>query len=70
MIRLAGSEQLDRVNTGVPRFAPFVAAGFYFASAAFLRDVPFDPLLPCVFVGVRGCLRVFVGERVFKRASC
>ena len=43
----------------VPAYAPFVAAGFFFGSAQLLYDVPFDPLLPWIFMGeevrVRQC---------------
>ncbi|KAJ8609417.1 hypothetical protein CTAYLR_009094 [Chrysophaeum taylorii] len=35
----------------VPRFAPFIGAGFVFANASFLVDVPFDPFLPWIFMG-------------------
>ena len=35
----------------VPRFAPYVGAGFVFANASFLYDVPFDPFLPFAFMG-------------------
>mmetsp|Transcript_20916 Transcript_20916/g.83355 ORF Transcript_20916/g.83355 Transcript_20916/m.83355 type:complete len:374 (-) Transcript_20916:184-1305(-) len=35
----------------VPRFAPYVGAGFVFANASFLLDVPFDPFLPFIFMG-------------------
>mmetsp|Transcript_15258 Transcript_15258/g.28723 ORF Transcript_15258/g.28723 Transcript_15258/m.28723 type:complete len:529 (+) Transcript_15258:39-1625(+) len=34
-----------------PVYAPFVAAGFFFAHGQFLHDVPFDPLLPWIFMG-------------------
>jgi len=35
----------------VPRFAPYIGAGFVFASARFVKEVPFDPYLPFVFMG-------------------
>ena len=35
----------------IPRFAPFVAAGYFVAHSKFLVDVPFDPLLPWIFMG-------------------
>mmetsp|Transcript_18003 Transcript_18003/g.58212 ORF Transcript_18003/g.58212 Transcript_18003/m.58212 type:complete len:602 (+) Transcript_18003:116-1921(+) len=35
----------------VPRFAPYIGAGFVFANASFLYDVPFDPFLPFAFMG-------------------
>jgi [Skp1-protein]-hydroxyproline N-acetylglucosaminyltransferase len=37
-----------------PVYAPFVAAGFFFSRGQFLHDVPFDPLLPWIFM-VRYC---------------
>jgi UDP-GlcNAc:polypeptide alpha-N-acetylglucosaminyltransferase len=35
----------------MPRLQPFAAAGFLFADAALLREVPFDPNLPFLFDG-------------------
>ena len=51
--------QIIRINTGVgykgteprPTRIPFIAAGFFFAPAGFLVDVPFDPWLPWTFMG-------------------
>lgn len=48
-----------RINTGVgysgteehPTQIPFIAAGFFFTSASFLVDVPFDPYMPWCFMG-------------------
>jgi len=48
-----------RINTGsnyrggeeFPAQIPFIAAGFFFARAEFLVDVPFDPYLPWCFMG-------------------
>ena len=34
-----------------PTQIPFIAAGFFFAHSTFLKDVPFDPLLPWCFMG-------------------
>jgi hypothetical protein len=34
-----------------PRFAPFTAAGYFVAHSDFLREVPFDPFLPWIFMG-------------------
>jgi hypothetical protein len=34
-----------------PRFAPFTAAGYFVSHADFLRDIPFDPFLPWIFMG-------------------
>lgn len=39
----------DRIST--PRFSPFVAAGYFIADAGILRDAPFDPFLPWIFMG-------------------
>ena len=36
---------------GMPIAAPYVAAGFFAAPSDFLRDLPFDPFLPWVFMG-------------------
>lgn len=36
---------------GTPIPAPYVAAGFFAAPSDFLRDLPFDPFLPWVFMG-------------------
>ena len=35
----------------VPRYAPFIGAGFVFAHASFIKEVPFDPYLPFIFMG-------------------
>jgi hypothetical protein len=35
----------------IPRFAPFTAAGYFVAHSDFLREVPFDPFLPWIFMG-------------------
>jgi len=51
--------QIIRINTGAnyrgdeerPTQIAFIAAGFFFARAEFLVDVPFDPLLPWAFMG-------------------
>jgi len=51
--------QIIRINTGAgyrgdeprPTRIPFIAAGFFFARAEFLVDVPFDPWLPWTFMG-------------------
>jgi hypothetical protein len=34
-----------------PRHALYIAAGFLFTHASFLREVPFDPYLPYIFMG-------------------
>jgi hypothetical protein len=41
----------DHTTPDVPRYAPFVAAGFFFSPANFLYEVPFDPFLPWIFMG-------------------
>jgi len=38
-------------NEPKPTQIPFVAAGFFFARAEFLIDVPFDPYIPWCFMG-------------------
>jgi len=38
-------------NMPRPTQIPFIAAGFFFAHSAFLRDVPFDPYAPWCFMG-------------------
>lgn len=51
IIRLEGSNNYDSVKLEVPRFAPFVAAGYLVAHSDILREVPFDPFLPYIFMG-------------------
>lgn len=41
----------DNEYNETPRFAPFVAAGYFAAHSEFLREVPFDPFLPWIFMG-------------------
>lgn len=38
-------------NAKAPTQIPFIAAGFFFAHASFLVDVPFDPYAPWCFMG-------------------
>merc|ERR1711915_471878 len=48
-----------RINTGAsykgdeahPSQIAFIAAGFFFTRAEFLKEVPFDPYLPWCFMG-------------------
>jgi len=43
-----------RADCEIPRFVkenPFVGAGFFLAHSGFLREVPFDPFLPWIFMG-------------------
>lgn len=35
----------------LPCSSPYIAAGFFFAPGYILREVPFDPLLPWIFMG-------------------
>ena len=51
IIRLMGSENFERKIGPIPRFAPFVAAGYFVSHSEFLSDVPFDPFLPWIFMG-------------------
>lgn len=51
IVRLEGSYNYDRVKLDTPRFAPFVAAGYLIAHSDMLRDLPFDPFLPYLFLG-------------------
>lgn len=51
IIRLSPSRAFERKPRAVPAYAPFVAAGFFFGPAIFLHEVPFDPLLPWIFMG-------------------
>lgn len=51
IIRLAPSRIFESKPLDIPPYAPFVAAGFFFSNAKFLREVPFDPLLPWIFMG-------------------
>jgi len=51
IIRLLIEAYYDTVKLKEPRFAPFVGAGFFLAHSGFLKDVPFDPFLPWIFMG-------------------
>eukprot|EP01038_Epipyxis_sp_PR26KG_P009420 gene9420-12689_t len=51
IIRLGSSLAFDHSIPTVPKYAPFVAAGFFFGPATFLHEVPFDPFLPWIFMG-------------------
>jgi [Skp1-protein]-hydroxyproline N-acetylglucosaminyltransferase len=50
IVRLEGSGT-DREFKPIPRFAPFVAAGYFVAHSGILREAPYDPLVPWVFMG-------------------
>jgi hypothetical protein len=51
IIRLEGAAKYDKVQLPTPRFAPFTAAGYMVAHSDFLREIPFDPFLPWIFMG-------------------
>ena len=51
MIRLEGLKKWDKLKIPIPRFAPFVGAGFLIGTALLLKEVPFDPYLPWIFMG-------------------
>jgi hypothetical protein len=59
MTNMQDPNPIIRINTGVgyhgneprPTQIPFIAAGFFFAHASFLVDVPFDPFIPWCFMG-------------------
>ena len=50
IVRLSPSTAFDKEIPTSPRYAPFIAAGFIFSPAGFLFEVPFDPLLPYIFM--------------------
>ena len=41
-----------------PLLVPFMAAGFIFAPGSFVKDVPFDPSLPYLFMGEESLLSI------------
>jgi [Skp1-protein]-hydroxyproline N-acetylglucosaminyltransferase len=51
IIRLEGAAVYDKEKLDYPGFAPFTAAGYFVAHSDFLREVPFDPFLPWIFMG-------------------
>eukprot|EP00980_Cylindrotheca_fusiformis_P018940 scaffold6331_cov195-Cylindrotheca_fusiformis.AAC.4 len=51
IIRLEGASNYDKKQLAIPRFAPFTAAGYFVAHSEFLKDIPFDPFLPWIFMG-------------------
>lgn len=51
MIRLEALRKWDKIKIPIPRFAPFVGAGFLIGTALLLKEVPFDPFLPWIFMG-------------------
>lgn len=50
IIRLEGAGS-DPKQLEYPAFAPFTAAGYFVAHSYFLKEVPFDPFLPWIFMG-------------------
>lgn len=53
MPRIAPSGSYEKENNG-PRYAPFVAAGFFVAPASLIQDAPFDWGIPYIFVRLQG----------------
>lgn len=51
IIRLGSPVAFEKKAPKVAKYAPFIAAGFFFAPASCLNDVPFDPFLPWIFMG-------------------
>jgi hypothetical protein len=51
IVRLEGNAMYDHKKLDTPRFAPFTAAGYFVAHSSFLKEVPFDPFLPWIFMG-------------------
>ena len=48
---LEGGGVWDEEILEYPAFAPFTAAGYFVAHSGFLKEVPFDPFLPWIFMG-------------------
>lgn len=51
ILRINNGGQNYRGTEPRPTQIPFMAAGFFFTHATFLKDVPFDPYLPWCFMG-------------------
>jgi len=51
IIRLGFTDYYDKKKLKQPRFAPFAGAGLFLAHSDFLKDVPYDPFLPWMFMG-------------------
>ena len=51
LLPIGNSLAFDKTIPATVKYAPFVAAGFLFAPALFLHEVPFDPFLPWIFMG-------------------
>ena len=53
IIRLGGpGGDAEGPYSEYPRFAPYTAAGYFVAPSTFLKEVPFDPFLPWIFVSI------------------
>merc|ERR1719456_1892603 len=50
-IDAAYSREPDNVPAKRPVPSPWIAAGYFFAPGSFVKDVPFDPMLPWIFMG-------------------
>lgn len=53
MVSIIGlqTKNWDIQQVDTPRFSPVVGAGFLAAPSSILKDVPFDPFLPWIFIG-------------------
>ena len=51
IIRLEAGQAWESAAPTKPKNACFVAAGFFVANSAFLKDSPYDPYLPWAFMG-------------------
>jgi [Skp1-protein]-hydroxyproline N-acetylglucosaminyltransferase len=49
MLSFMGAEEIDTKNK--PYMTPYIAGGMMFCESYFLKEVPFDPNLPFLFVG-------------------
>jgi hypothetical protein len=49
MISFMGSEEMNSNN--IPYMTPYIAGGMLFCESYFLKELPFDPNLPFLFVG-------------------
>lgn len=49
MLSFMGAEEID--TKGIPYMTPYVAGGMMFCESSFLKELPFDPNLPFLFVG-------------------
>lgn len=51
MISFLGAQNLSFEKDDLPKQGAYVAAGMFFVESSFLKEVPFDPNLPYLFVG-------------------